>query len=79
MDVTRNGRSARLSAAHPEIYSIIGWHPTEAGSYTIEIEESLLAMLRTEKVIAMGEMGLDYYWMEDPKDCLLYTSPSPRD
>lgn len=61
-------KSLKLSAAHPEIYSIIGWHPTEAGSYTIEIEESLLAMLRTEKVIAMGEMGLDYYWMEDPKD-----------
>ena len=61
-------KSLELSATHPEIYSIIGWHPTEAGSYTIDIEEALLAMLRNEKVVAMGEMGLDYYWMEDPKD-----------
>lgn len=61
-------KSLELSAAHSEIYSIIGWHPTEAGSYTKDIEDSLISMLKNERVIAMGEMGLDYYWMEDPKE-----------
>src|SRR5699024_3883998 len=49
-------------------YSIIGWHPTEAGSYTPSIEENLQELLTRDKVVALGEIGLDYYWMEDPKD-----------
>lgn len=61
-------KSLELSQAYPEIYSIIGWHPTEAGSYTPAIEENLQELLTRDKVIALGEIGLDYYWMEDPKD-----------
>lgn len=61
-------KSLELSAAYPEIYSIIGWHPTEAGMYTAAVEESLMALLEEEKVIAMGEMGLDYHWDKAPHD-----------
>ncbi|MEQ3460197.1 TatD family hydrolase [Enterococcus cecorum] len=61
-------KSLELSQAYPEIYSIIGWHPTEAGSYTPTIEENLQELLTRNKVVALGEIGLDYYWMEDPKD-----------
>lgn len=61
-------KSLELSRDHPDIYSIIGWHPTEAGSYTKEIETRLQELLPTPKVVALGEIGLDYYWMEDPKE-----------
>ncbi|AQS53866.1 D-aminoacyl-tRNA deacylase [Jeotgalibaca dankookensis] len=61
-------KSLALSAEYPEIYSIIGWHPTEAGSYTSEVEENLKTLLKNKRVVAMGEMGLDYYWMEDSKE-----------
>lgn len=61
-------KSLVLSQAYEGIYSIIGWHPTEAGSYTKEIEEKLIQQLTLPKVVALGEIGLDYYWMEDPKD-----------
>ena len=61
-------KSLELSQAHPEIYSIIGWHPTEAGSYSPDIQESLIQLLGQDKVVAMGEMGLDYYWNTSPKD-----------
>jgi len=61
-------KSLELSAVYPEIYSIIGWHPTEAGLYTAAVEESLMALLEEEKVIAMGEMGLDYHWDTAPHD-----------
>lgn len=56
-----------LSSQFDEIYSIIGWHPTEAGSYTDDIENKLIEQLQLPKVVAMGEMGLDYYWNNDPK------------
>lgn len=61
-------KSLALSQEYTDIYSIIGWHPTEAGSYTKEIEEKLQTQLTLPKVVALGEIGLDYYWMEDPKE-----------
>ncbi|MGX7244151.1 TatD family hydrolase [Enterococcus quebecensis] len=61
-------KSLALSQQYKEIQSIIGWHPTEAGSYTPEIEKKLQQLLTTPKVVALGEIGLDYYWMEDPKE-----------
>lgn len=61
-------KALELSKEYPEIYPIIGWHPTEAGNYSDEVEADLIKWMKTEDVIAMGEMGLDYYWMRDPKD-----------
>lgn len=61
-------KSLELSQNYDGIYSIIGWHPTEAGSYTNEIETRLYEQLTRPKVVALGEIGLDYYWMEDPKE-----------
>ncbi|MGT2895165.1 TatD family hydrolase [Streptococcus entericus] len=61
-------RAIELADQHLEIYLTLGWHPTEAGSYTDDTEAFLRDKLRHPKVIALGEIGLDYYWMEDPKD-----------
>ena len=61
-------RAIELAEKYPEIYATIGWHPTEAGSYTQEIEDMIVANLSHPKVIGLGEIGLDYHWMEDPKD-----------
>jgi TatD DNase family protein len=61
-------KSLALSQQYQQIQSIIGWHPTEAGSYTKDIEANLQELLTRPKVVALGEIGLDYYWMEDPKE-----------
>ncbi|MBA2796369.1 TatD family hydrolase [Streptococcus porcinus] len=62
------GGALTLAQKYPEVYATIGWHPTEAGSYTQDIEEMIVSHLRDPKVIALGEIGLDYHWMEDPKE-----------
>lgn len=36
-------RAIELAEKYPEIYATIGWHPTEAGSYTQEIEDMIVA------------------------------------
>lgn len=59
-------KSLALSQEYPQIYSIIGWHPTEAASYDARVQESLEALLEHDKVVAMGEMGLDYHWDTAP-------------
>ena len=61
-------KAIELSKNYEGIYPIIGWHPTEAGSYSDEVEEKLTKLVKKEKIIALGEMGLDYHWMEDPKE-----------
>lgn len=61
-------KSLELSHTYDMIHSIIGWHPTEAGSYTPDVEQKIQRLLSTPKVVALGEIGLDYHWMEDPKD-----------
>lgn len=61
-------KSLELSEQYDQLYSTIGWHPTEARSYSQEIEDMIVSQLDNPKVVALGEIGLDYYWMEDPKE-----------
>ncbi|MDQ0222077.1 TatD family hydrolase [Streptococcus moroccensis] len=67
-DHTTIEKAIELAERFPQVYATIGWHPTEAGSYTKETEIYLRKKLQHQKVLALGEIGLDYYWMEDPQD-----------
>lgn len=60
-------KALELTHRHDGLYAIIGWHPTEAGTYSDEVEAYLIDRLSDETVVAMGEMGLDYYWDTAPK------------
>jgi len=60
-------KSLELSRDFDDVYSIIGWHPTESATYTDDVENKLIEQLKGEKIVAMGEMGLDYYWDTAPK------------
>ena len=55
-------KALQLSETFEEVVAIVGWHPVEAHAYTPEIEKKLITQLTHPKVVAMGEMGLDYYW-----------------
>lgn len=57
-----------LAEQYPNVYATIGWHPTEAGSYNQAVEDNIVSHLSHPKVVALGEIGLDYHWMEDPKE-----------
>ena len=61
-------KALELGRKYASIHPVIGWHPTEAGSYTDAVEENLINLINKHKVSMMGEMGLDYHWMEDPKE-----------
>ena len=61
-------RALELADQYSEVYVTLGWHPTEAGTYDEAVEAYLLDELRHPKVVALGEIGLDYHWMTAPKD-----------
>ena len=53
-----------ISAAEADenIYAMIGIYPSEAKTYTQEVEDRMIELARNHKVKAVGEIGLDYYW-----------------
>lgn len=57
-----------LAEKYDFIYAAVGWHPVDAIDMTDEHVEWLEKLTNHPKVVALGEMGLDYYWDKSPKD-----------
>ena len=47
-------------------YAAIGWHPSEVGRLTEELLAETLELCSRPKVVAIGEIGLDYHWEDNP-------------
>lgn len=54
--------SIALSKEYPFIYAALGVHPDEIGDLNEETFKWLKKQYKHEKVVAVGEIGLDYYW-----------------
>ena len=50
------------------VYAIVGWHPNYTAEYQPESLAGLRKLLAHPKVLAMGEIGLDYHWDYSPKE-----------
>lgn len=58
-----------LAENYPFIYAAVGWHPTDAIDMKFEDDLAWIERLCAHpKVVAIGEIGLDYYWDTSPKD-----------
>ena len=57
---------ATVSPELPAIYASAGIHPQEAHQATAEALAQLAALARRERCIAIGEIGLDYYHLDNP-------------
>ncbi len=57
-----------IADAHDWIYASVGVHPHEAHNFTDSHAEKILQLGRNPKVIAVGEIGLDYYYDKPPRD-----------
>lgn len=58
----------KLAQEYPFIYAAVGVHPDEVGALDEEKFASLKAQCQNEKVVAVGEIGLDYYWDNESHD-----------
>jgi TatD DNase family protein len=54
-------RAVDLAEKHPNIFAVIGVHPTYAGEADEDVMAPLRELARSPRVIALGETGLDYY------------------
>lgn len=67
-DLNSSQIAVELANKYPFAYATVGVHPTDISGYSEEVEEKLLELVKNKKVVAIGEIGLDYYWMKDPKE-----------
>lgn len=54
-----------LSQKYEGVYAAVGLHPEAIGDATEDYLEELKKIAENKKVVAIGEIGLDYYWEKD--------------
>lgn len=61
-------KAIELVETYDFLYAAVGWHPVDAIDMTEEHLSWLEELASHPKVVALGEMGLDYHWDKSPKD-----------
>lgn len=61
-------KAMQLIEEYPFLYAAIGWHPVDAIDMTDEDLQWIKELAAHPKVVAIGEMGLDYHWDKSPKE-----------
>ena len=78
LSLTSSLSAIKLAESHPMLYAAIGVQPNESLTWTENTIEELQALVRPHprgggvrgdgKIVAIGEIGLDYYWEAAPHD-----------
>ena len=61
-------KAAEIAERHDFICFAAGWHPEDRETFTEEAFMELLRLLDHPKCVAIGEIGLDYYWDSEHKE-----------
>jgi len=67
-DLDSSKRSIELAEKYKFMYAVVGVHPTDIKGYDDKLEKELEKLVTHPKVVAIGEIGLDYHWMKDEKE-----------
>ncbi|NCB92272.1 MAG: TatD family deoxyribonuclease [Clostridia bacterium] len=65
-------RTIELMEKYPFIYGAVGVHPDDVGALDEHAVERMHQLCRHEKMVAVGEIGLDYYWDKEKHDSQIY-------
>lgn len=67
-DVESSKKSIALAHEYDFIYCAVGLHPENIGEENDKELSEIKALYKNEKVVAVGEIGLDYYWVKDNRE-----------
>lgn len=67
-DLRTSKNSVNLAKKYENIYAVVGVHPHSAKDVTDETLEEIRELASEEKVLAIGEIGLDYHYDYSPRD-----------
>jgi TatD DNase family protein len=61
-------KTVELMERYPFVFGAIGVHPDDAGLITQQTLDEIRRLSRHEKAVAIGEIGLDYYWHKEKEE-----------
>lgn len=67
-DLISSMQALELAEKYEYIYAAVGWHPEDIDKLSDESLVQLEALTEHPKCVAVGEIGLDYYWDKEHKD-----------
>lgn len=67
-DLESSEKTVEYTKKYRNIYGVVGVHPVDITGYNDEIENKIEELAKNKKVVAIGEIGLDYHWMTEPKE-----------
>ena len=67
-NVEQSKKAIEIANAHNFIYATCGISPNDSEDFNEEKLKELEEIAKNEKVVAIGEIGLDYYWVKDNKE-----------
>jgi len=67
-DLSSSREVVALAERHPEIFAVVGVHPHDVSKMAMGEMEALAELAKHPKVVAIGEVGLDYYYEHSPRE-----------
>jgi TatD DNase family protein len=68
VDLATSRAILKLIEEHSSMYGAVGIHPNCTADFIDTMIGEIEMMAHTPKVVAIGEIGLDYHWKESPKE-----------
>jgi TatD DNase family protein len=65
LDLETSLAAIKLADANPNIFAAVGFHPTDLEKWKDSSFDEIRSLSDHEKVVAIGEIGLDYYWVKE--------------
>ena len=66
-DISTSQAAIRMAETYEGVYAAVALHPNSTASWSPEAIAAIEHLAAHEKVVAIGEIGLDYYWDKSPK------------
>lgn len=72
-DLTSSEKTVEIASTFPTIFAAVGIHPHEASKFTDKSSSEIEKLARGKKVVAIGETGLDYHYMNSPREVQIHS------
>ena len=68
VDGPSSRRAIEIAQQHEAVYAAVGVHPNDCASFDAALLQEIRSLAEHPKVVAIGEIGLDYYWKKVAHD-----------
>lgn len=68
LDLESSYSAVKIAETYPSVYAAVGFHPTDLDKFSEKTFEAMKNLADHAKVVAVGEIGIDYYWVKEREE-----------